>query len=203
MLMVREILRSVVSQTVPVILICLGANLDVLAAAASRYELLKRGNPAFNFSCIALISTAVTGCSVLLGKTAGSFFPPEAAKSAAGAIFILLSLYAIGSAFRRRTPEQDSTPHKGSHTARVLLLGVMLSVNNIGLGIAAGVAGMQPGMLVCFTLIFTLLACYIGMLCAKKLRRYLSGRSLTLLSNLLLLAIGLYELLNGLIARGF
>ena len=91
----------------------------------------------------------------------------------------------------------------GSHTARVLLLGVMLSVNNIGLGIAAGVAGMQPGMLVCFTLIFTLLACYIGVLCAKKLRRYLSGRSLTLLSNLILLAIGLYELLNGLIARGF
>lgn len=203
MLVLSEIFYSVVSEAVPVILICLGANLDVLAAAASRYELLKSGNPAFNFSCITLISTAVTGLSVWLGRAAGSFFPPEAAKSAAGAIFILLSLHAIGSELCRRKSKQDSAPSGGSQTARVLLLGFMLSVNNIGLGIAAGVAGLQPVLLVCFTLIFTLLACCMGVLCAKKLRRYLSGRSLTLLSNFLLLAIGLYELLNGLIARGF
>lgn len=167
------------------LLLTLCANIDVLFAAASRYKLLQSGNRFLNLCCISLLSTLTTLSAVLLGRFSATLVSPHTAQATAGVFFVLSALHAICQ------KKSDSAA-----PGHIWGLSLLLSVNNLGLGIAAGAAGLSPIWITGFTLPVTLGACELGILCAKKLRRYLSERSLTILSNSILLLIGLYELLS-------
>lgn len=185
---------SVTPEIFQILLICLGANLDVPVAAASKYKLLRHGNIFFNIFCITAVSTAVTAVCTILGNTLSAFFHADAASAAAGMIFILLSLHALTDEF------SHSEKRRLQPAGKIFLLSLTLAANNAGLGIAAGVAGLNSLLISGFTFAFTALASCVGIFCAKKLLRYFSGRSLNVISNLILCVIGVYELLDGLIS---
>ncbi len=182
-----------------ILFVCFSANLDVLLAAASQGELFSKRSRFFKISCVALFSTIFTSASTVFGKLLAGYIPSNAARCCAGALFTLLSLYTIGNELRAK-PEsvkekKHALPHNG--VGRLLLLSLSLAVNNVGLGAAAGVGGLSPAIITAFTLFFAFIAAYIGVLCAKWLEQRFTKRKTVLVSNLLLLLLGGFELAFG------
>ncbi len=178
---------SLFHDLLPVIGLCLGANLDLLFAATSRYELLQNGKSFCNLLCISGASTLMTTISTICGMWIAPVFPPTAAKQISGAVLILLSLFALGKSFQKQKKPS-------CQSVKIILLSFLLSLNNIGPGIAAGVAGLSPVLMFACTLCFTLTACYLGIHLSKKLLSCLTESSLERISNCILLFIGLCQL---------
>ncbi len=188
-----------VGEIAGILFVCFGANIDVLLAAASQSELFSKHSRFFKISCVALFSTVFTSASTVFGKLLAGYIPPNGARCCAGALFCLLSLYTIGSELRTKQncgkPQKHITPR--SKTGRLLLLSLSLAVNNVGLGVAAGVGGLSPAAVTVFTLLFAFLAAYVGVLCAGYLEKRFTKRKTVLFSNLLLLLLGGCELAFG------
>lgn len=118
----------------------LTANADTLLLAAG-WALRRRQQTASASLLLAGSTSVLTALSLWVGQQTAFFFPAEAAKTAAAGLLTGLGLWVLVRSFREQSAEPVTQPMTPAET---LLLGGVLAVNNVGMGLAAGLAGMPP-----------------------------------------------------------
>lgn len=154
---------------------------------------------------IALVCFAGTFLSMLAGQLMGGILQPGWAERAGGLLFTLLGLWMLRGALLPRSkaarqqysehPEMvDKDASKVIELRESLLIGLLLCVNNIGIGIGGGMAGIPvlatPALCAALSFLLIGLGCAIG-------RRIESARlsgTLELLSAVLILLLGIKSL---------
>lgn len=158
---------------------------------------------------VSLITLAGTVISIGLGLKLAPLFPPQAATLAGSALLILLGGYYIikylvqavkqylASRQLTATEMQGATapPVKESLTLReTVLLGIALSVNNMGIGIGASIAGLELLPTAAATFLFSVCFLYLGNRLGKIRLLRIADRFADPLSGLLLIGLGIFEL---------
>ena len=177
----------------------ISANLDALLIGMS-YGLRHVRISFVQSLAISLITFLGSFLSVGLGKGLAPILPAQVTSCIGSVLLILFGGYLLLKFFTRKGTEQTSSETVFTKQARVsptrsevLLLGVLLSLNNIGIGFGTGMTGipMMPTMIV--TLFLSLTFLILG-------NRLGTSRILTIiatiadpLSGLLLICLGLLE----------
>lgn len=161
---------------------------------------------------ISLITLAGTVLSIGLGMRIVPFFPPQAAQYAGSGILMAMGLYYIikfmylrikkylihrhdpSHELSKASKEKENTPPSLTLKESVLL-GLALSVNNMGIGVGASIAGLTLGPAAAMTLLFSVLFLLLGNRLGKIKLLHMAGSAADPLSGLLLMGLGLCELL--------
>lgn len=161
---------------------------------------------------VSLITLAGTAASISLGHWLAPLLPQKAATIAGSAILILLGTYYIVkylwltiSSYLAKQQQKMGEMHKTSTENMIhkdtlslhetILLGAALSINNMGIGIGASIAGLTLIPTAVITFLFSILLLFIGNSLGKIRLLRLADRFADPLSGLLLIGLGIYELL--------
>lgn len=146
-----------------------------------------------------------TFLSMLLGRLAGRFLDPAWGGVAGGLLFTCLGLWMLRGALfprpqaarRRYSENPEIVDRDASHVIELresLLIGLLLCVNNIGIGIGGGIAGIPilaaPAACAVFSFLFTKAGCLLG----DRVESRRISRALEVASALLILLLGGGEL---------
>ena len=167
------------------------SNLDTLILALSWGGRGGRRSPG-QWGVIAGVTTGVTWCALSLGGAAAAL---TAAGRMLGAVVLVgLGLWTLLDWLRRLDPP-EAAPPPPSGLRGCLPLAAALAVNNGGMGLAAGAAGLSPLWAAAVNLAVTLLSLATG--CALGRRAAGTGRHRWALplSGALLVVLGAMELL--------
>lgn len=206
----------------PVLLFLISSSLDNFIVGLG-YGIKKIRINLLNNILIALISGAGTFISMLCGKFFLRYIPLRFSSYIGSALLILLSLYFIFDFFRLKYREKHFKRKKSNNTIQkidlydeilmhpelidkdnsstidskeALILGVALSLNNIGLGIGVSIIGLNIYLLstlsIFFSLFFIQAGFYIGdSIFSKLLEKYAS-----LISGCIILFLGIYSIFH-------
>lgn len=135
-------------------------------------------------SFLSLICLVGTFLSMLLGRVTGSYLNSSATDALSGLIFVLLGLWMLKGALqtpklkmmtREYSENPDLVDKDKSQVIELresLIIGFILSLNNMGLGIGAGMAGLSiiltPLVSALFSFIFIWSGCSVGKWITKK-----------------------------------
>ncbi|KPU44445.1 manganese efflux pump MntP [Oxobacter pfennigii] len=174
----------------------------------------------FNNFIASLISGLGTFLAMLFGKVLLQIIPLQWANIIGSGMLILLGMYLLGNFLRKnidsmkgagevnenisefqryentlRSPDViDANDSKTIEFKEAIILGIILCLNNIGLGIGAGITGlniyMTPISSLLFSLVFIPIGYYIG---EKVIPDKLSGYS-EIISICIIVILGIYEL---------
>jgi len=172
------------------LLFAFSVNIDAFLVGLS-YGVRRMHIPLFQNLLISLISFAGTFFSLFLGRQLLPLLPPLLADLAGSGILAGLGLFYIVKSIPARKNELDAQElHVALPLRETLLLGVALSLNNIGIGIGASLSGttLLPTALATFLLSALLLPAgnYLG----GASRFCLSARRADLVSGIMLLVLG-------------
>lgn len=136
---------------------------------------------------LAGVTSLLTGLSLWAGARIGGWFPVDWARRLAAVLLMGSGLWTLADAFR----EEGETAPRPDTLRDTLLLAVVLAVNNIGIGAAAGTAGMSP-MLGCGVNFLACLLClHLGSGLGRRGTLYCSQRGADVLSAVLLVILGI------------
>jgi putative sporulation protein YtaF len=171
----------------------------------------------FNNFIIALISGIGTLIAMLSGSLLTKYIPAQFCKVIGSLILIILALYFIANSFKKKDlkvdvdkgrinnvkyyddilekPELvDVNDSKSIELGESFILGIALSLNNIGIGIGASILGMNPfitsGLSFVFSMVFIQIGRSLGEVCFSK---YFS-KTAQIISGLIILLLGIYGL---------
>lgn len=196
-------------QLVSSLLFAVSASLDSLIVGIT-YGIKKVHITFLQNILVSLITLAGTVVSIGLGLKLAPLLPPRAASLAGSAILILLGGYYILKylisvirnylEFRRTLPgEIRKTSNDGKKEKAVLtlretaLLGAALSVNNMGIGIGASIAGLSLVTTAIVTFLFSVFLLFLGNRLGKIRLLCIADQFADPLSGLLLIALGICE----------
>ena len=197
--------RHIMGGIMPFILSALcaiSANLDTLAVCAA----FGMSNVKIRFPAtiaISLISTFGTFISMQIGVFMVNQLN-SAVLSWTGAIILMgMGVWFIITGIREvighgstpamlSHPETADSDHSGSiELKESVVLAFALTVNNLGVGAAAGVAGLSVGVTTVFTFLFTFLSMMLGSVFGRSFLAYWLGKYASLLSGCVIFLIGL------------
>lgn len=139
---------------------------------------------------IGAVTTAVTWCALALGQTAAGL--TAAAALLGPVVLVVMGLWTLLDWLRRLDqPEQMPAPPRGLRGC--LPLAAALAVNNGGIGVAAGAAGLPPVEASAVNLLVTLLALTVGCALGRRAQGGWWGKAALPLSGALLVVLGLLE----------
>ena len=78
----------------------------------------------------------------------------------------------------------------------VITVGIGLTLNNVGTGIAASIAGVNLFSTLLFTFIFSISFIYIGILLGNKILGRVLGKFSPLISGIILILLGIIEIIK-------
>lgn len=205
-----------------VLLFVISATLDNLVVGIA-YGIKKLKILPLSNILIAFISCAGTLISMEIGKFICAFIPGCNGNVIGGSILILFGLWLIFSSFKSNVkkeeplnfnenqnmlecykshceellinPEKADMDNSGNIDLKEsLFLGLVLALNNMGLGIGASIAGLSITLTCIFTFVFSLITLPLGYILGKKfLSRFLESKA-NLISGLIIILLGLYEM---------
>ncbi len=206
-----------------ILLLAVSSNLDNVGVGAS-YGIRRINIPITSNLLIAGITSSGTFLSILLGETIYRFLSPETAGLLGGGIIIAAGIWVIfqEKILRRARGPQEEQPkiaatglrrfgfkqiimilnnpiiadwdfsgHIDLKEATALALG--LTLNNIPNGVGAGMLGLNAAITTSVVFLFSIVTVWIGISCGQLGFRRL-GDSAGLISGLLLIVIGVYEI---------
>ena len=152
---------------------------------------------------IALISLVGTILSMSLSKVILNYIPEFLASLIGSSILILLGVLTIAKPLLKRdsdsildNPEKaDKDKSLNIDAKESIALGLALTINNVGLGIGASFAGLNITITALFTFVLSLLAIVVGFSLGSYYLSELFGKRATIISGLLIIALGLFEIL--------
>lgn len=160
---------------------------------------------------VSLITLAGTVVSIGLGLKLAPLFPPQAATLAGSAILILLGGYYILKfaflALKKYLANRQLTATEIRNASaavtrdtlnmkETVLLAIALSINNMGIGIGASIAGLELVPTAAATFLCSIVFLYLGNRLGKIRLLRIADRFADPLSGLLLVGLGIYELLR-------
>lgn len=194
-------------QLVPSLLFGISASLDALLVGVS-YGLRGVHVRLLQNLFISLVALLGTCLSVGFGGLLAPLLPNLISRLAGSLILILLGLYYILkwilTCLQNRTPEIKANPEAsalvsaerppGSLTAsEVLLLSFTLSVNNLGIGLSASIAGLTLIPAATATCVCSILFLYLGNRLGRSRLMRLIGGLADPISGILLISLGLIQ----------
>lgn len=185
------------------LLFAISANTDNFVVGIS-YGIKKiKIGPASNL-LIALINLAGTILSMSAGKAIFRFLPGKMSNFIGSIILILIGCYTVVSPLLAAShpdrilenPEKaDMDNSKSIEVKESVALAFALTINNMGLGIGASITGLNIIITSIFTLFFGLLTITLGCLLGSRFLSKASSKGATIVSGLLIIALGVYEIL--------
>lgn len=157
-------------------------------------------------SFLSLICLVGTFLSMLLGKFCGHYLNPFVTDALSGLIFVLLGLWMLKGVLhtpklQRRTREYSENPElvdKDQSSVielrESLLIGLILCLNNIGLGIGAGMANISMIMAPLFSALFSFIFIWSGCAIGKRITSRWCSKVLEIVAAMLIVALGIKEL---------
>lgn len=164
---------------------------------------------------IALITGAGTFVSMAVGLWLSRFLPVSAANLIGSVILIILGVFVAADFFKAKKRQKANKNDRGDFCSKILeepeladqnssgtidvkeslLLAVALSVNNFGLGIGASITGLNIFATVLCTVLGSILSIILGCLLGRSCLSRLFGRYAALVSGILIILLGIYEIL--------
>lgn len=184
-------------------LFAISANIDSLVVGLSYGTKKIKIGLASNF-VIAFISVAGTILSMLVGKTIINFIPENVSNSLGSIILILIGVWTLLKTLLKNmysnsildNPEKVDVDNSSSISVKEsIILALALTINNIGLGIAASVTGLNILITSLFTFAFSLLMIIIGYVFGSRYVSKAFGKRAIIVSGLLMVILGIYEMI--------
>ena len=141
---------------------------------------------------IAGLTTLITWLSLLLGAQAGA---AGVTAALGGLVLVGMGLWCVLDWLRSAGGREAAPNPRGSGLWAWVALAAALAVNNAGMGVAAGVSGVSPGLAALANLVCTLAALPLGRALGDGLMGRLLGRFALPLSGALLVALGVWEII--------
>lgn len=193
------------------ILFAISASLDAFIVGIS-YGIKKVHITFLQNMIISLITLAGTILSITIGRHLAPLLPLRTAEIAGSTILSLLGLYYIIKFMRcnlkkylpdghiatdeiRGASMEEKKQSSALSLRETALLGLALSVNNIGIGIGASIAGLSLFSAAVITLLFSICFLFLGNYIGKAKILHIADKYADLISGLLLIGLGVYELL--------
>lgn len=203
-------------------LFALSASLDALIVGIS-FGIRRTRIPLRANLLISLVTLAGTVLSICLGRILNPLFPDRLAKIAGSAVLIAMGSWELFQFMRQtltkflqgnKTAESDRSrirsakesapvpspagkPEDTLPLARpreILALGAALSLNNIGIGISASIAGLSLPAAALLTLFCSIFLLGLGNCLGRSRALRFAARFADPLSGLMLIALGILEL---------
>ena len=159
-----------------------------------------------NIFLIAGITSAFTYMSMKVGTAFSQMISLQAANLVGGLTLVLIGLYFVLKfcVHQKKKEQEDSGNVSGLQmqeervmsTVEAVVLALVLSINNAGIGIAAGIAYISEFYVSVATFLCTWICIKLGLLAGKSLMGRLVTKYSVFLSGILLLALGVYECLG-------
>ena len=159
---------------------------------------------------ISFISGIGTFIAMLFGKALLQFIPIKCSNIIGSGILILLGLSLLINLLRKdnsyksefhryentlRNPEIiDTNNSKTVDFKEAIILGVVLCLNNIGLGIGASITGLNVFITSICSLIFSMVFIPIGYYIGEKVLSDKLSRYSEIISIVIIIILGIYEL---------
>ena len=185
-----------------VISLGVGANTENLPVGLA-YGLRKLRIGLIRNLLIAAVTTAATLVPLAVGRGLRGYAPAEAPDIIAGALLVALGLFNTwlerrGYDRQIKALETGESETKFIDHRETLVLASALSINNIGLGFAGGVAGLEYGSVALSVAGFSVALLWMGEWLSQRLARPLGAtfKWLRLDGNLLLVAVGIAMMLG-------
>ncbi len=194
-----------------VILLGIVANLDNMCMGFV-YGLQRKRVSFLSNAVIALISGAATFISCFLGGLAATTIT-EWASLIGGILLCLAGVWMVVDALRSKHKHEgeaqdapdyphfrrDKNGHKHITFRETALLGLALGLNCIGLAVGAGLSGIDSGILAASMAVFSFLTVWLGNAVGLRhlLHRRIPQKTIEVVSALLVVGIGLYEVFLG------
>ena len=180
------------SHILSAVLLGVSSNLDCLAVGLS-YGLRKKQVGLVASLIIGLLSFSGTIFSMILGRGVAQLLPSRLPNLAGGLLIFLIGLLGLlrcmlGSGENAGDLRQDLS------WKEAMTLGLVLALNNAGLGMGASMTGMGILSTACLVLLFCLLFLYGGNRLGKLRLTERAGRLTEYLAHGLMLVLGIYEM---------
>ncbi len=179
------------------IILSLSTNIDNLAVGTA-YGIKKLNVGLVGNLIIAFLSGISTFASMSLGDVINHFFAPNLAHKLGSGILILIGLVTIGKIVKQQLNQEtlsDDVANKNMTWQEATILGLALTITNLGTGIGAGIAQLNLVLTSCLSFVSSLLMIGGGAFLGKAFATYYSGHRLELISGILLVFLGIYEYL--------
>ncbi|WP_228731254.1 sporulation membrane protein YtaF [Clostridium zeae] len=171
----------------------------------------------FSNLVISIVSSLGTFISMSLGLALANLLAPQTANIIGSTILLLIGLWFLYDYYRsikniQSINQSDSSNNRScmnlldnpevadfDHSGTIDLkesfsLSVALAINNVGLGIGGSIAGLDIIRTTLFTFIFSIIVIPIGMFLGNKFLAKKLGSAAPLISALILISLGLFEL---------
>ncbi|MCL2774975.1 MAG: manganese efflux pump [Oscillospiraceae bacterium] len=175
------------------------ANLDTLGVSVA-YGIKKIKINMFCNIVIAVVSTVGTFISMLFGIFISKTIAVQFINYIGSAILILIGLYFIYEFFKKNhseyeeiieTPTKADTNNSGTlELSEIFTLALALTVNNLGVGISASIAGLNIWATTILTFIVTMLFIKIGTFIGNSKIFNFIGKYSSLISGIIIALIG-------------
>lgn len=194
--------------------IALGNNLDN-AGVGIAYGIARIRLPFLSNLWIAIITFLITGSAVIFGIKVSTLLSPPAAKLLSAVVLCGLGLWLLLPALANRR-KQETTEQRPSMLAvltdpqqadrdrsrqidlqEATLLGMALSINNIGGGMSAGLVHLSILWTALFSAVISFLVLWLGGWAGRRLAATRLGDYAQVLAGVLLIVIGLRQFLPG------
>jgi len=190
---------------ISVILFSISANIDAFFLGAAYGTKGCRYHIVDNIT-ISFLTSIGTFLSMFLGEWLVSILPITTANTFGCLIIIFLGIWMMMDYFFKKNVPDELTQKEEKalsctsaklHSmpiASLIALSLALTLNNLGLGFGAGITGLNPYLTSAFTFFFSLFFLTTGMAVGKKFLSDIFGNYAVLISGLLILILGIYEL---------
>ena len=197
-----------------IFLLCLAPNLDNMVIGLA-YGARQINVPFKSNFAIALFSGLAILISSSIGRILTNYIPNYLGNIIGGSIVSIMGIYTIvsylyskikkmhGSIFCLENikavmedPSIADKDYSGDISLKEsILLGVALAVNCLGTGFGAGMTGVNIFILTAAVILFSLITITLGVFIGKRYAARFLGSKATIISGLLLLAVGIYQIL--------
>lgn len=184
------------------LLFALSANTDNLVVGLS-YGIKKIKIGPLSNLIISLVTVAGTILSMLLSQVVINFLPINITNIIGSLILIMIGAWTLIKTLSKRinsnsvlnNPEKvDKDNSLDIDVKEAIILAFALSLNNIGLGIGAGITGLNVMITSFFTFVFSLLMIRIGHFLATNYFFKIFNQKAEIISSLIIIALGMIEL---------
>ncbi|PSW33493.1 hypothetical protein C9J21_07835 [Photobacterium phosphoreum] len=144
---------------------------------------------------IAFITAFITYISMLGGKLITQLIPNHVSNELGSVIFILMGCWFIGSDLIKKQQQQQQKKHTVLNFKGAVMLGLLLSINNIGVGILGSITKLNITLVVMLTFVTGMFLTYAGNHIGHSVIGNIVGKYNDLISGSLLILLGVLSLM--------
>ncbi|OBU40065.1 hypothetical protein AYY26_06980 [Photobacterium phosphoreum] len=144
---------------------------------------------------IAFITAFITFLSMLGGKLITQLIPNHVSNELGSVIFILMGCWFIGSDLIKKQQQQQQEQHTVLNFKGAVMLGLLLSINNIGVGILGSITKLNITLVVTLTFVTGMFLTYAGNHIGHSVIGNIVGKYNDLISGSLLILLGILSLM--------